>query len=58
MKHSFVSAGLALAGIAAASTSICDKYTAALLKDNTAANQLTVVTLLVKTAALGNFTGP
>ena len=50
---------LAAAGLAsAASQSICDKYTIALLKDNTAANQAALVTLLVKTAAIGNFTGP
>lgn len=35
-----------------------DKYTKALLMDNTPANQYTLVTLLVKTAALGNYTGP
>lgn len=34
-----------------------DKYTTALLKNNTAANQYTLLTLLVKTAVIGNFTG-
>lgn len=39
-------------------TSSSDKYTTALLMDNTPANQYSLVTLLVKTAALGNYTGP
>jgi uncharacterized membrane protein YgcG len=41
--------------------SICDKYTTALLKNNTAENQLTVLTLVVNTALIGNYsnaTGP
>lgn len=46
------------AGVEAVGTSVCDKYTMALLKDNTPENQATLVTLLVKTAALGSFTGP
>lgn len=37
-----------------ADTPICDYYTTALLKDNTAANQLTVLTLLVNTVVIGN----
>lgn len=37
-------------------TSICDYYTTALLKDNTAANQYTLLTLLVNTAVIGNYT--
>ncbi|KAK2602293.1 hypothetical protein N8I77_008840 [Diaporthe amygdali] len=39
-------------------TSICDYYTTALLKENTAANQLTVLTLLVNTVVIGNYTTP
>ncbi|SMR45713.1 unnamed protein product [Zymoseptoria tritici ST99CH_3D1] len=35
--------------------SLCDKYTTALLKDNTAANQQTVLTLIVNTAIIGNY---
>jgi hypothetical protein len=35
-------------------TSICDYYTTALLNNNTAANQLTLLTLLVNTAVVGN----
>lgn len=37
-----------------ANMSICDYYTTALLKNNTAANQLTVLTLVVNTAVIGN----
>lgn len=33
---------------------ICDYYTEALLKENTAENQLTVLTLLVNTVVIGN----
>ena len=40
------------------STSICDYYTTALLKNNTAANQLTLLTLIVNTALIGNYTTP
>ncbi|SCV70171.1 BQ2448_1565 [Microbotryum intermedium] len=36
-------------------TSICDYYTTALLKNNTGANQLTLLTLLVNTAVIGNY---
>ncbi|CAG8976396.1 hypothetical protein HYALB_00012543 [Hymenoscyphus albidus] len=39
-------------------TSICDFYTTALLKNNTAANQRTLLTLLVNTAVIGNYTQP
>ena len=41
-----------------ANTSICDYYTTALLKDNTAANQYTLLTLVVNTAVIGNYTKP
>jgi hypothetical protein len=37
-----------------ANTSICDFYTTALLKNNTAANQMTLLTLVVNTAIIGN----
>ena len=39
-------------------TSICDYYTTALLKDNNATNQYTLLTLLVNTAVIGNYTKP
>lgn len=39
-------------------TSICDFYTTALLKENNATNQLTLVTLVVNTAVIGNYTQP
>ncbi|RFU75709.1 hypothetical protein TARUN_6468 [Trichoderma arundinaceum] len=38
--------------------SICDYYTKALLKENTAENQLTLLTLLVNTVVIGNYTAP
>jgi hypothetical protein len=37
-------------------TSICDYYTTALLKNNTAENQKTLLTLVVNTAVIGNCT--
>ncbi|KAH7134542.1 hypothetical protein B0J13DRAFT_641053 [Dactylonectria estremocensis] len=39
-------------------TPICDYYTTALLKNNTAENQLTLLTLLVNTVVIGNYTEP
>jgi hypothetical protein len=36
--------------------SICDKYTSLLLKNNTSENQLTLLTLLVNTVVIGNYT--
>lgn len=47
----------AVSGVAAqrpSNTSICDYYTTALLMNNTAENQLTLLTLLVNTAVIGN----
>ena len=47
----------AVAGVAAAvpaNTTICDYYTTALLKNNTAANQMALLTLVVNTAVIGN----
>lgn len=41
-----------------ANTSICDYYTTALLKENNATNQYTLLTLLVNTAVIGNYTQP
>jgi len=38
--------------------SICDYYTTALLMNNTAANQMTLLTLVVNTAVIGNYTQP
>ena len=38
--------------------SLCDKYTTALLKDDTPANQYTLLTLLVNTVVIGNYTQP
>ncbi|MCJ1311602.1 hypothetical protein MMC25_005275 [Agyrium rufum] len=42
----------------AGNISICDYYTPLLLKTNTAANQYTLLTLLVNTAVIGNYTTP
>jgi hypothetical protein len=39
-------------------TSICDYYTTALLKENNATNQYTLLTLVVNTAVIGNYTEP
>lgn len=41
-----------------AGMTVCDYYTTALLKNNTAANQETLVTLVVNTAVIGNYTKP
>ena len=48
------------AGLVAASPapSLCDKYTTALLKKDTAANQQLLLTLVVNTAVIGNYTQP
>ncbi|KAJ5667810.1 uncharacterized protein N7477_006380 [Penicillium maclennaniae] len=55
---------VALAAVGAAvaqrptNESICDYYTTALLKTNNATNQYTLLTLLVNTAVIGNYTQP
>jgi len=53
---------VALAGVVLAQrpsdVSICDYYTSALLKENNATNQMTLVTLVVNTAVIGNYTKP
>jgi hypothetical protein len=41
-----------------ANISICDYYTTALLKENNATNQYTLLTLVVNTALIGNYTLP
>lgn len=59
--HSFKSlalVGCAIASAAAQNMSLCDKYTTALLKDNNATNQYTLLTLLVNTVVIGNYTQP
>ncbi|KAG9962681.1 hypothetical protein KCU61_g4363, partial [Aureobasidium melanogenum] len=60
MRPSTFVAGLAAvaAPALAQNASICDKYTTALLKENTGANQLTLLTLLVNTVVIGNYTQP
>lgn len=62
MRFSTIAAAAAVASIAEAqrpaNTSVCDYYTTALLKNNTAANQYTVLTLLVNTVVIGNYTKP
>lgn len=60
MRPSTFVAGLAAvaAPALAQNMSICDKYTTALLKENTGANQLTLLTLLVNTVVIGNYTQP
>ncbi|KAF2117460.1 hypothetical protein BDV96DRAFT_611805 [Lophiotrema nucula] len=44
--------------VGAQNTSLCDKYTTALLKENNATNQYTLLTLLVNTVVIGNYTQP
>jgi len=62
MRFSKVAAVAALSAVGDAqrptNTSICDYYTTALLKNNTAANQATILTLLVNTVVIGNYTKP
>ncbi len=41
-----------------ADMSICDYYTTALLKENTAENQKMLLTLIVNTVGIGNYTQP
>ncbi|KAH8889462.1 hypothetical protein GQ53DRAFT_869866 [Thozetella sp. PMI_491] len=54
--------GLAVSGAVSAQrptdVSICDYYTTAVLTNNTAANQLTLLTVLVNTVVIGNYTMP
>lgn len=60
----FKSLVIALATVGAAvaqrptNESICDYYTTALLKTNNATNQYTLLTLLVNTVVIGNYTQP
>jgi len=62
MKFSKATALAVAAGTAQAQrpedTSICDYYTTALLKENTADNQATLLTLVVNTVVIGNYTEP
>jgi len=62
MKFQNIATLLSAASLAVAqrpaSTPICDYYTTALLKNNTAENQYTLLTLLVNTAVIGNYTKP
>jgi hypothetical protein len=50
--------GCAIASAAAQNMSVCDKYTTALLMENNATNQYTLLTLLVNTVVIGNYTKP
>ncbi|KAF6823144.1 hypothetical protein CPLU01_11579 [Colletotrichum plurivorum] len=61
MHYQTLALALALGTAAAqrpADTPICDYYTTALLKENTAQNQYTLLTLLVNTVVIGNYTTP
>lgn len=62
MRSSTILAGLAATVPAfaqrPANESICDYYTTALLTNNTGENQLTLLTLLVNTVVIGNYTKP
>ncbi|GJD01452.1 hypothetical protein CH63R_06920 [Colletotrichum higginsianum IMI 349063] len=58
MYYKIIAAVMAGVGVAVAQrptdTSICDYYTTALLKNNTAENQYTLLNLLVNTVVIGN----
>ncbi|KAF2637677.1 hypothetical protein P280DRAFT_406352 [Massarina eburnea CBS 473.64] len=56
--HSFRIVALmgSLGSVLAQNMSVCDKYTTALLKDNNSTNQYTLLTLLVNTVVIGNYT--
>lgn len=56
--RSFKSLALMGCAVAAQNVSLCDKYTTALLTDNNATNQYTLLTLLVNTVVIGNYTQP
>lgn len=58
--RSFTSLALmgALGSAIAQNVSVCDKYTTALLMDNNSTNQYTLLTLLVNTVVIGNYTQP
>ncbi|KAF2677718.1 hypothetical protein K458DRAFT_436357 [Lentithecium fluviatile CBS 122367] len=47
-----------LCAAAAQNMSLCDKYTTALLTENNATNQYILLTLLVNTVVIGNYTQP
>lgn len=51
-------AASAVAAQRPADMSICDYYTGALLMENNATNQNTLLTLVVNTAVIGNYTQP
>jgi hypothetical protein len=55
MKLSIFS-GLAVAGSVVAQQSLCNKYTAALFGSNSEANQELLLTKLVNTVVIGNYT--
>jgi len=56
LRYSFFAlvAAVSITAQRPADTSICDYYTTALLKENTDANQLALLTLIVNTAVIGN----
>ncbi|KAF2438852.1 hypothetical protein P171DRAFT_467031 [Karstenula rhodostoma CBS 690.94] len=56
--RSFKSLALMGCAVAAQNMSVCDKYTTALLMENNATNQYTLLTLLVNTVVIGNYTQP
>ncbi|KAK3938845.1 hypothetical protein QBC46DRAFT_459999 [Diplogelasinospora grovesii] len=60
LKHTLLAAAAAstVSAQRPADTSICDYYTAAVLENNTAENQLTLLTVLVNTVVIGNYTQP
>lgn len=56
-KTIIAAAAASISGVSAqrpSDTSVCDYYTTALLKNNTAENQATLLTLVVNTVVIGN----
>lgn len=53
-KLAFVAAAASVNAQRPSDTPICDYYTTALLKNNTAENQLALLTVLVNTVVIGN----
>ena len=56
LSHFLLASSSSLA--VAQNMSVCDKYTTALLMDNNSTNQYTLLTLLVNTVVIGNYTQP
>lgn len=58
LYKSLISATLGATALAGTTPSLCDKYTTALFKQDTAANQYSLLVALVNTVVIGNYTQP